>query len=580
MDIPGSAIVFRQRLSELFDAEEYSVEKFCTLLRENNIVIAGSAPLQALLGEAWPSSDIDIWIDPENRDRSFRRLSAFLTLAGCQKIRQINFCKMFSEYARLRNQVSEIYATKLHGITIQIVICKIPVLEVVSNFDLTICNVFFDGEVIHVSDETRADIETKTLTTNGVVQNPMEWLRTVKRMIKYYKRGFTNIDYVKINRDLTESQVRDNMEVGLPEDMIKRFIDVVYVNVHPERALRRLFIPRIVPSGVGDLNVVNLFPGEEAEVADVFGLDNDARPEGGGDVPVVEVPDGEGHINVVERADNVLRNGIIAEDCPSFFENVIGHFEEGAVLADDIRKMVLAWNLIVNEEHLDLPIFYIDGSMVYLYDEENGEVLTSHDFGTDLNRELVPGDFPPEPERAEEIKIDTCFDFVAYDENADMVEYMRNKRGMGIMYRDKVYCVEFTQFRKLFDKYKDVPAEGEEAKTRWNRTQEVFFECKNGTPSIDRPYVLLRLTANFLVPLFDIRVVIKAFMDKRTRFFRLIDTGERIDLTASLGSALHLSGLLKRRAGRSAPVDAFVSADHCQAGSDKQVYRLVPVIQI
>ena len=84
----------------------------------------------------------------------------------------------------------------------------------------------------------------------------------------------------------------------------------------------------------------------------------------------------------------------------------------------------------------------------------------------------------------------------------------------------------------------------------------------------DSPYYLLRATGNFLIPLGDIRTVLNSSIN----VFDIKKTSKHLSHTTSLESVIESgsTGLLGQEVN-------ITSADHCQAGSSRDVYELIPI---
>lgn len=107
-----------------------------------------------------------------------------------------------------------------------------------------------------------------------------------------------------------------------------------------------------------------------------------------------------------------------------------------------------------------------------------------------------------------------------------------------------------------------------------NKTESLVFECKkalDGAPLqgdvLPLKYYLIRATANYLVPWTDIQKTVNH------NFFELVDAGRILKYTTSYNSIMADYtgiGLLGQQIN-------IVSADHCQEGSSREVFSLVPI---
>jgi hypothetical protein len=109
-----------------------------------------------------------------------------------------------------------------------------------------------------------------------------------------------------------------------------------------------------------------------------------------------------------------------------------------------------------------------------------------------------------------------------------------------------------------------------------NNVANIIFECKSrkiGAPVIDdidydNPYYLLRASGNFAISLTDIRTLLISPYNS----FEIKKTDKRLAHSTALESIIDVypQGLLGQ------DVD-IVSADHCQAGTVRDVYELIPI---
>jgi hypothetical protein len=107
--------------------------------------------------------------------------------------------------------------------------------------------------------------------------------------------------------------------------------------------------------------------------------------------------------------------------------------------------------------------------------------------------------------------------------------------------------------------------------------ENIIFECKTrkiGAPRVEdvveeNPYYLLRGSANFLIPLGDMRMLLESPFN----VFEIKKTSKHLVHTTGLESIISKPphGLLGQE------VD-ITSADHCQAGTERDVYELIPIV--
>lgn len=205
-------------------------------LQETKGVIAGSFPLSVLLTEmkskcAFQPNDIDIWAaeKPVNPPPGYmmssvvphwnmgpdrvKKLFAFkennLTNDDVKKIfkwykadRQTWALPEGEEdpYSRLRATIKSIYKYKAVSKEkqlpdLQVIVTKGSPFEAIESFDIDICQVVYDGKVFQIHSQLKmANIVggRAALTGNASsLQSTREWIRTLRRMIKYSQRGYS-----------------------------------------------------------------------------------------------------------------------------------------------------------------------------------------------------------------------------------------------------------------------------------------------------------------------------------------------------------------------------------------------------
>lgn len=229
-------------------------QKMDAFLLKHKGVIAGSYPLQCVLGKNWIGCDIDIWVQSDDEKASLidqdmkemgYRLSICRTMGGnrnrfkfvtqeisrtpsigsslasiYQRIRQKvldgyygirgidnssgnyniyrnapmeeKYAKEIEEYMRLETHVKTVSIYRASDRPdIQVIITNCDTFAVVDSFDISVCRVAYSGEGIYVHPQTGLGLNQAFITPESAqLQTQVEWARTQKRMIKYSRRGF------------------------------------------------------------------------------------------------------------------------------------------------------------------------------------------------------------------------------------------------------------------------------------------------------------------------------------------------------------------------------------------------------
>ena len=186
---------------------------FCKQLIQNECIIAGSFPLQCLLGENWQDSDIDLYskhqckITPKDiRHQPHRRAQPIEIYLWSLYILQPSLNCMQTYNKPLYVQVYdydgmpfiEYYREyPICNKIIQTIIVEREDLEeyVRDEFDLTFCQIIFNGKEVKF-DQSWMDIAQKTgkVIKINKMRDMVRFEKTKKRIEKYKKRGFAIIE--------------------------------------------------------------------------------------------------------------------------------------------------------------------------------------------------------------------------------------------------------------------------------------------------------------------------------------------------------------------------------------------------
>ena len=188
------------QLREKITRNMINFDKLKSILIETKSVIAGSYIIKALLQEEW-ATDMDVWC----KQPALRNLTMpapfyeyFVKSLG-YRFKRIPM-EPKHDYTRLEKYVTDIVSL-VHpnpGFPkIQIITTKKSHIDVIRSFDLNVCRVFYDpttkpSEIQQVGDAFEMINARKMGVTQEaqVEQSMFEWVRTLKRIMKYRRRGF------------------------------------------------------------------------------------------------------------------------------------------------------------------------------------------------------------------------------------------------------------------------------------------------------------------------------------------------------------------------------------------------------
>ena len=173
--------------------EEENVKRFRNLLKETEALVAGGFILQSCIGGSIERRDIDIYVPVKNIPKfmhgMFQNETSLMRLASSTSYSASLYCHSFLRKNGIR-KVYSVASVNKRAMDIMSVRNKRTPLAVVNNFDLTFCQVWYDGESVFASHPD--DIKSK----NGKLRKEycktlLEGNRFLKRRVqKYIKSGF------------------------------------------------------------------------------------------------------------------------------------------------------------------------------------------------------------------------------------------------------------------------------------------------------------------------------------------------------------------------------------------------------
>ena len=187
---------FKSRLEQYTGLRQCQIEKFLRILDECKGCIAGSFPLETLLGIEFQNSksDIDIWI-PESSNIG-KIVQLLYTTNNYGKLEYSENKK--ENYERMQIYLVDMFFAKGKKNTtkdVQIIRFKSDMnyKDVINGFDLTCTQVYYSqNEIVSLYEapQQKLNYETKISNTASSSQTFFEWLRTIRRISKYMYRGF------------------------------------------------------------------------------------------------------------------------------------------------------------------------------------------------------------------------------------------------------------------------------------------------------------------------------------------------------------------------------------------------------
>jgi hypothetical protein len=113
-------------------------------------------------------------------------------------------------------------------------------------------------------------------------------------------------------------------------------------------------------------------------------------------------------------------------------------------------------------------------------------------------------------------------------------------------------------------------------KVKSERNENLYFKCEGkgifeNEPNLGKSYFMLRLAQNFIIPFVDVLTALEHIFKNEDHHFLLLpkrdDEGQQLKLNLTSNYELTVPEQSRRA--------SYISADHCQPGTNKLVYTLV-----
>jgi hypothetical protein len=190
------------------------------LLTENEALIAGGAVLAPYINsQDLNVNDLDVYI---HKSKAMDFVDGLISLLRYSFIKNGNYIKPAYDqsFFRKNNIIARfrLYLYEFPPIDIMIIPDEIPILSVVTNFDLTFCEIWYDGRTVSAVDPVGILAKTGKLKKD-YVNSFLLYLNqfTIRRVLKYVKKGFTiTYDSEKIRNTF----LKQSKNVTSPEEWV------------------------------------------------------------------------------------------------------------------------------------------------------------------------------------------------------------------------------------------------------------------------------------------------------------------------------------------------------------------------
>jgi hypothetical protein len=208
-----------------FFQSERKKNKFISLLKRNNAIIAGGSILSSIHDQS--VNDLDIYVNKRNFSRLYNSLDIMLKLKYDPKVHFA--CSYKQSFFRRNNIIARV---SIHDLPIDIIIITDHILieDVVTNFDLSFCQVWYNGI------DVKSDYKDHVLSKKGILRDDYKECLfkfynefIVKRIKKYRIKGY-------------------EIEVGERPSYINNFIDKIKDVTEEEWFFSKLYKQLIILS--------------------------------------------------------------------------------------------------------------------------------------------------------------------------------------------------------------------------------------------------------------------------------------------------------------------------------------------
>lgn len=177
-------------------------------LWESGAVIAGSALMQSIIGRRWKDIDVDIWLPQSSYRNDLSGVSKIAQVLGDGGYHLPNYGPVNGSLTQLRYRRLEKFVERIvtyrcenkNSIPVQIIVLRpnITIQDVVASFDIIAAQIYYDGsQMIQADDRALSQLKENVVSFSQIaldLQGPFEWVRTLNRVTKYFRRGFRILD--------------------------------------------------------------------------------------------------------------------------------------------------------------------------------------------------------------------------------------------------------------------------------------------------------------------------------------------------------------------------------------------------
>jgi hypothetical protein len=215
-------------------ANDHKVEQLKTLMKDNGVVIAGGSVTKAYSGYKQKVKDYDFYVNLRNFNNFFTGMKEILKGHADNSHLAPQYDQSFfrKNHILVRfTTVSNIIGRFSTPIDVMVVDDRFSVIDVVNNFDLSFCEIWYDGvevkthyadHILHKNGILKPDyVEAFVSRINGFIK---------RRIDKYSKRGFT-ISYDNQNTQRVFFNTIKSKNVTSPEEWVYSTIYQIFIKM-------------------------------------------------------------------------------------------------------------------------------------------------------------------------------------------------------------------------------------------------------------------------------------------------------------------------------------------------------------
>ena len=513
--------IFIKILKDIFknDLEPESENIFNTFnngIRQADALIAGGAVLSAYTGGT--INDLDIYVHISR----VSKLKDVLVNIGFQFSLYLNYiAPPYDQSFFKRNNILSRFRMydllyRYPDIDLMIIPDAIPLRNVVTNFDLSFCEIWYDGITVEAVDPTGV-LSKKGVLKKDYLENLLVFFNmyTIKRMRKYKIRGFT-IDIICFQSSYT-FQNSIQKHVTSPEEWV---VYKIYYYIIKNFFTLSTLIPVIRQEPPYDNSFTIFCKCQMGE----YTLE---------------------HLNYVLSCLEVLPQNI-----PLLYRTIF-HRQGYKYFPAKYRDYI---NDILKISEDEMIIFYRDKDDKYT--DVDLACIYKFEEADDIDERIIPNN--------------TCTDLFSLEDDIDIIEHLNAKNTTLFISKNHnnefdVFCFEISYFENILE----------------NKDDNWFYECtgpfieRNGVPTNDKSMVDFNPTAYIKIPLNN--AGLNGFISL-IQIIKLIRVQNKIFyiypyLEDGIQKMITHSASWQNSFGPSSNRN-YVSANHCQSGSNILVYTL------